>query len=1465
MTLVETDSSPSLPSSVHVDKVVQSVTNATKRLSQISTNTQNSSNKRKSQNRIGPWKLGRTLGRGLTGRVRLAKNIHTGKLAAVKIVPKANFKKLENPKYRRAGRDRLPYGIEREIIIMKLISHPNIMGLYDVWENKNDLYLILEYIEGGELFDYLIKRGRLQEFEAINYFKQIIHGISYLHQFNICHRDLKPENLLLDTNKNIKIADFGMAALEVREKLLETSCGSPHYASPEIVAGKNYHGAPSDIWSCGIILFALLTGHLPFDDENIRKLLLKVQSGKFIMPTELSWEAKDLITKMLKVNPNDRISIDLILQHPLLTKYPEPLSAGSSEKDVDFRSLNIKPMESAEKIDKEILKNLSVLFHNASEEAIMAKLLSASKCSEKMFYYLLMKYRNEHNAMSSSTNYFEDDVVLSGSESKQTLPRSTSIVKTITTNDVTGEKTTTIKKIPSSTSYQSTRSQKKKLDVLANIGNTVGGTPPHSANGIKTFTASTSFNKKKTYLNNTVISRSSSNKSLKKGNTPPHLSPPKLLRKLTGLLTLNDFDDAVPSSPKPKTKVSSRPSNKSLANFEMVCQQVFGDDPKSIDNFRIPRNKNVSTSTIHKLKEMNEILKEQEKKEKQQIVQKPSVSSAAKREAGLAELAERVHLQNDATEKRLNSQQLRELEIKEERKRQSILLQEKQKEALAKLQKHKSSDDFKSALAPHRNMTSPNPSTGSSLDPRAAGVNSLLRAKSLASPLSYASMRTRGLNTKNTKVLHKLGIEVLPQTTASPLLNRSMKTSSSRNLAGYLNDHFETLEEADNEQSPEITSPSYTGEEYDSFDDKENISLMRFNEKENEEKSKNVLKPSTASTTNTMGYRSLLSDINEKKERLPMLTERDPTMASMATKFSANTRFSQQDTTLIPNPRFSRFSFNGLLTSRFNDGDITIMQNTLTTHGTVVKKESKSKAKGPGAAPDSKLSSSKNKLKTTSGIGMIKKSTTSNLLGLGIDMKQPKGDSSRQVSRASRYNDSNFVSVDITDSREDSNPNMTLQKNAITLEDDDFTGSNSDSTILDDYDVSQDLVNMSHATSYNFDVLSSRSAEIGTVNKSKPTLVSHLDGSNETLTVEKEPHENKQSITSMYKNYETLYSDGKRPSNSKNLLGQNKPDLSHKPVYEVDLEDSEISERKLSFHAYDSSNIHILDTSSIVGTTREHHEEEMVLNDEEFEQADSDAEGVDEVLGTIKKSRASTQIFSTMALPRPLDIPRGSVSGESGTSKRAEEIRIVNDDKEEPIQAEGPSSVFRKFSLKPRREAPRPPATVIDNVSKWPQEESSPKTNWFKKFFSNFTSSGNKTRKEDKRLSLGKTVVDDKPTNKNVHIIDSSLSSVELTRVIRNQLELKKIEGSVSEVDFDEEFGLIHGVIRAKYASGRKLKFAIEIIDLVNTSSLHLVKERGSDKGFGNLINIVNFIIKQEEEATSTRKSNAYKFSGYKA
>lgn len=187
----------------------------------------------------------------------------------------------------------------------------------------------MEYVPGGELFDYLVKRGRLPVSEALHYFQQIIHAVDYCHRFNICHRDLKPENLLLDKDKNIKVADFGMAAWEAGERMLETSCGSPHYASPEIVAvsqtlvmcsrsgtdarqGKAYHGSSSDIWSCGIILFALLTGRLPFDDDNIRSLLQKVKIGVFEMPDEIKGPSRDLLTRMLEKDPERRITVSRV-------------------------------------------------------------------------------------------------------------------------------------------------------------------------------------------------------------------------------------------------------------------------------------------------------------------------------------------------------------------------------------------------------------------------------------------------------------------------------------------------------------------------------------------------------------------------------------------------------------------------------------------------------------------------------------------------------------------------------------------------------------------------------------------------------------------------------------------------------------------------------------------------------------------------------------------------------------------------------------------------------------------------------------------------------------------------------------------------------------------------------------------------------------------------------------------------
>ncbi|KAN0061309.1 serine/threonine-protein kinase gin4 [Thecaphora frezii] len=346
---------------------------------------------------IGPWKLDKLIGQGASGRVRLATHSVTGQQAAVKIIPRTLINQSRmSLRDADAKTSKMILGIEREIVIMKLIEHPNLLGLWDVYETSKELYLIMEYVAGGELFDHLVAQGRLQPREARSYFRQIIFGMDYCHRFNICHRDLKPENLLLDATKRIvKVADFGMAALQPTEKMLETSCGSPHYASPEIVSGKRYKGSASDIWSCGIILFALLCGRLPFDDPNIQQLLAKVRAGKFIMPEWLEPASKDLIWRMLEVDPEKRITMYEIMRHPWFTN-------NGAESDRNPVTTSFESFENEtvrlEDIDMDILGNLKTLWSELSEEDIVRQLLASGPNWQKTFYTLLVAHRENHSA-----------------------------------------------------------------------------------------------------------------------------------------------------------------------------------------------------------------------------------------------------------------------------------------------------------------------------------------------------------------------------------------------------------------------------------------------------------------------------------------------------------------------------------------------------------------------------------------------------------------------------------------------------------------------------------------------------------------------------------------------------------------------------------------------------------------------------------------------------------------------------------------------------------------------------------------------------------------------------------------------------------------------------------------------------------------------------------------------------------
>ncbi|XP_058515497.1 uncharacterized protein LOC131478886, partial [Ochotona princeps] len=254
---------------------------------------------------IGAYRLGSTLGVGTFGKVKLGHHQKTGKKVAVKIINKAKMEAMD-----------MHEKIRREIKILQSLSHPHVIRLYELIDTPTDIFLAMEYVQGGELFDHVVQRTRVPEYEARHFFQQIVSGVDYCHRHMVCHRDLKPENVLLDEELNVKVGDFGLSNFLRDGAFLKTSCGSPNYASPEVVSGKSYAGTEVDVWSLGVILYALLCGSLPFDDEHVPNLFKKIRHGNFLLPGHLSELARHLIIRMLVVDPSQRITIAEIMQHP---------------------------------------------------------------------------------------------------------------------------------------------------------------------------------------------------------------------------------------------------------------------------------------------------------------------------------------------------------------------------------------------------------------------------------------------------------------------------------------------------------------------------------------------------------------------------------------------------------------------------------------------------------------------------------------------------------------------------------------------------------------------------------------------------------------------------------------------------------------------------------------------------------------------------------------------------------------------------------------------------------------------------------------------------------------------------------------------------------------------------------------------------------------------------------------------
>ncbi|CAK9013029.1 Serine/threonine protein kinase OSK1 (OsK1) (SUCROSE NON-FERMENTING-1 related protein kinase 1A) (SNF1-related kinase 1A) (SnRK1A) [Durusdinium trenchii] len=263
---------------------------------------------------VGHYLIGDTLGEGTFGKVKRGTHTLTGETVAIKILEKSKIKS-------EADLTR----VTREIKILKKTRHDNCIRLLEVIDTPRQIFLMMEFLEGGEVFDYIVKNQRLAEPEASQFFKQILDGVSYLHKINVIHRDLKPENLLMQRLPNgehqIKVADFGLSNTNENDVLLKTACGSPCYAAPEMIAGKQYDGTKSDIWSLGVVLFALVCGFLPFEDDDTPTLYRKILHADYRCPSFVSRGAQDLLARILNTNPATRYTIEEVLAHPWMKRH----------------------------------------------------------------------------------------------------------------------------------------------------------------------------------------------------------------------------------------------------------------------------------------------------------------------------------------------------------------------------------------------------------------------------------------------------------------------------------------------------------------------------------------------------------------------------------------------------------------------------------------------------------------------------------------------------------------------------------------------------------------------------------------------------------------------------------------------------------------------------------------------------------------------------------------------------------------------------------------------------------------------------------------------------------------------------------------------------------------------------------------------------------------------------------------
>nr|URY23017.1 CBL-interacting serine/threonine-protein kinase 25 [Nitraria billardierei] len=357
---------------------------------------------------FGKYEMGRLLGKGTFAKVYHGKNIVSGESVAIKVINKDKVKK-----------EVMMEQIKREISVMRLARHPNVVELKEVMATKTKIFFMMEYVKGGELFAKVAK-GKMSEDLARKYFQQLISAVDFCHSRGVSHRDLKPENLLLDENEDLKISDFGLSALPEHlrnDGLLHTQCGTPAYVAPEVLRKKGYDGAKADTWSCGVILYVLLAGFLPFQDENLMKMYRKIFKAEFEFPPWFSTDAKRLISRLLIPDPERRITIPAIMRLPWFRKDLTQTTSFAMEEPAEIEKTEEDINDSARKSTKttspkffnafEFISSMSSGFDFSSlfENTRKSGSMFTSKCSASG---IMEKIEGVGNAMNFKVSKLKD-------------------------------------------------------------------------------------------------------------------------------------------------------------------------------------------------------------------------------------------------------------------------------------------------------------------------------------------------------------------------------------------------------------------------------------------------------------------------------------------------------------------------------------------------------------------------------------------------------------------------------------------------------------------------------------------------------------------------------------------------------------------------------------------------------------------------------------------------------------------------------------------------------------------------------------------------------------------------------------------------------------------------------------------------------------------------------------------------